>query len=164
MVKIETAYFENFRKEIFFHEFISGEIILNLYDHGQSKYDARFLINALFEAENIKFEGTDYVFKKVTKEELITSIKYGLSTKLNYTDIRVEFDKKAQSRFSHEFLRMFDAPNCYTFKTRLYQLDLDLEDFWKTGGGIAMDNKKIGIFLINDLYKKGKNVSKNFKI
>ncbi len=154
MQKITSKYFIEFRKKIIEHNLISGEIILHLYSHSEKPYKPRLLINKLFEAENIKVENDKFDVKKITVNQLKNSIKYGLSTKLNYTKIEVEFDSLQQNKYAYEFINLFTNPMCYKIDSRIYINDLDLDDFWEVGGGIIIDNTQVGIFLINDLYNK----------
>jgi len=154
MQKIISKYFTEFKKGIIAHHLVSGEIILHLYSHTETPHKPRPLINKLFELENIKVENPNFDIKKITVNQLMNAIKYGLSTKLNYTKIKVEFDSFKQSKYSLEFINLFESPMCYKIDTRTYVNNLDLDDFWEVGGGIVIDNKHIGIFLINDLYDK----------
>lgn len=154
MEKITSKYFTDFKKEIIEHNLISGEIILFLYSHNENPYQPKKLIERLFELENIKVENEKIDFEKISKNQMINSIKYGLSTKLNYTKIVTEFDSSKQNKYTFEFAGLFENPMCYKIDNRIYVDNLDLDDFWETGGGIIIDNKHIGIFLINDLYDK----------
>lgn len=154
MQKITSKYFIDFKKEILEHKLISGEIILFLYSHRKNKHQPKILIEELFELENIKIENRDLTLEKVSSDEMINSIKYGLSSKMNYTRIEVEFDTTKQNKYAFGFTALFENPTYYKTDNKIYIENLDLDDFWETGGGIIIDDKHIGIFLINDLYDK----------
>jgi len=154
MQKIVSKYFTEFRKEIIDHNLMSGEIILHLYSHNENPYKPRLLINKLFNSEDIKVQDKNFDIEKTTVNQLTNSIKYGLSTKLNYTKIESEFDSSKQNKYSIEFINLFLTPMCYEIESKIYVDNLDLDDFWEVGGGIIIDSKHIGIFLINDLYDK----------
>ena len=81
-------------------------------------------------------------------------MKHGMSTKINYTTIDLEFTSSEQNKYAHGFLDFFDNYKCFTTESRLYQENLDLNDFWEVGGTIVVDDTKIGVFWINDLYDK----------
>ena len=154
MQKIISKYFIDFKNEILEHNLISGEIILSLYSHSKSVYQPKILIDELFKLEDVKIDDEKLDFKKISINQMINSIKFGLSTKPNYTKIETEFDTSKQNKYTFEFTALFENPMCYKIDNKIYVDNIDLDDFWETGGGILIDNKHIGIFLINDLYDK----------
>jgi hypothetical protein len=141
------------KKEIKDHNLKSGEIIFE-YDSSENAGDLTIKLNCFFQKNNIKTEKSDPVFSEITQTQAAESIKYGLSTKANYTVIDTEFDRSDQHRILNMFLSLFKQPRYYTTDCKLYQAGLDINDFWETGGAIAVDSQHIGILWTNDLYDK----------
>lgn len=143
------------RKEIKEHNLKSGEIIFE-YDTNDNIKDLSAMVSLFFQKYQIKTESLNPAFYEITQNEAIESIKYGLSTKANYTVIDKEFNQSDKNRFAHMFFELFKQPKCYTLDGRLYQTALNINDFWETGGAILIDGQNIGILWTNDLYDRGK--------
>jgi hypothetical protein len=88
----------------------------------------------------------------MSEADALKSIKYGLSSKLNYTKLDKEFSQSDQNDLAFTFLQLFEKPSFYTVNSRVYKSDLDLGDFWESGGAILVDKERIVIFWTNDLY------------
>lgn len=154
MKKFDPKYFQDFKEAITSHNLISGEIILAIWEHDKNKFQINELLPELLKVEDLKIEDQNFKLEEISKKEAIESIKYGMSTKVNYTMIDREFSPSEQNQYAHGFLDFFTDCKYYITKSRLYHDELDLNDFWEMGGAIAIDNEKIGIFWINDLYDK----------
>ena len=72
-------------------------------------------------------------------------MKYGLSSKINYTRIKQVFSLSDQNRLVHSFLRLFEQPRFYSANVRIYQSNLDLGDFWESGGAIVIDERAVTV-------------------
>lgn len=144
--------FEYFQEAVLSHHFKSGEIILLIYEYDKKKYNFESLIRHFFQVSNIETESSVFNVSRLEKFEAIESIKYGLKTKANYTCIEKEFTDSDKNRYSNEFIAFFENPEFYTIDTRIFKADLNLNDFWEVGGSIIVDDSKVGIFWINDLY------------
>lgn len=134
------------------HHLLSGEVILCFENINGKIGTLRQLIDAFLKNNGIKTETLKFDLIEISDKEAIKSICYGLSTKPNYTAIQKEFLKTDQNTLSYSFCQLFDKPKFYSLNTRIYQMDLNLGDFWESGGAIAIDKNMIGLFWVNDLY------------
>lgn len=149
---IRLSIIDLLRRMIAEHHFLSGEVIFELEPLEQvQQEDLHATVKAFFNRHGILTENR-FDVHKITREEAVRSICYGLSTKLNYTSILKEFTKSDQHTAAFRFLELFDQPQCYTIEQRIWQKPLNLDDFWETGGALVMDKQHIGIFWTNDLY------------
>jgi hypothetical protein len=159
----EDEYYHYLRDEILSHHLSSGEIILIINSYSPKTKELKELMFEFFENNNIKTSKTEYHKKnlrmedlEITKEQAVEIITYALSTKINYTKIDKEFEKPERKRFAFEVINLFNYPKFYTLSSdwydKLWIRELDINDFWKGGGAIIIDNDKIGIFWVNDLY------------
>lgn len=139
------------KKETKEHNLKSGEIIFE-YDTCKDIEDLTARVKRFFKKYNIKTENANPTISEITGHEAIESIKYGLSTKANYTVIDKEFTESNKNEIVYIFMQLFTQPIYYTLDCRLRQKDLDRNDFWEMGGMIVLDKKSIGILWINDLY------------
>ena len=140
--------------EVQSHGLYSGEIILELAAVTGSRYDVEQLVATFFLQQGIRVFPGGLPVSEITYQQAVASMKYGLSSKINYTRINRAFSPSDQNRIVHAFLRLFDKPHCYSTSARICQSDLDLEDFWESGGAIVIDDHAIGILWQNDLYAK----------
>jgi hypothetical protein len=140
--------------EVQSHGLQSGEIILELAATTASRYAVEPLLATFFAQQAIWVLPAGLPVSEITYQQAVASMKYGLSTKINYTRITREFSSSDQNRIVHSFLRLFDQPRFYSTSARIYQSDLDLEDFWESGGAIVIDDHAIGILWANHLYAK----------
>ncbi len=147
-------YFNDFKESIASHNFKSGEILLFICEHDKNRHDFESLIKNFFKETNIQTEDKEFNVSKLGRKEAIESIKFGLSTKANYTCIDQEFKVVDRNKYSNGFITFFNNPDFYSIDTRIFKTDLDLNDFWEIGGSILIDDHKIGIFWVNDLYDK----------
>jgi len=154
MKKLEASYFQDFKEAVISHHLRSGEIILDIWEHDKSKYQIPEVFDELILTKELQCAFPQYELTEISKKEAIESIKYGLSTKVNYTAIDRPFTNQEQNKYAHGFLDFFHDGQFYTTAAWLYQKELDLNDFWEVGGAIVGDDKKIGLFWINDLYDK----------
>lgn len=142
------------QQEVQAHGLQSGEIILELAAVTASRYAVEPLLVTFFAQHAIQVSPKGVPMGEITYQQAITSMKYGLSSKINYTRIKREFSPSDQNRIVHSFLRLFEQPRFYSTAARIYQSNLDLEDFWESGGAIVIDEHAIGILWTNDLYAK----------
>ncbi len=152
MKSFNSKYFTQFKQSVLSHNLSSGEIIIEIWEHDKSRFQSQTLFDEMISISNIKREGEKYELTEITYAEAIKSMKYGMSVKTNYTEIDKQFTVSNQNQYAYEFLNFFENCKCYTTKSRLYKSNLDLNNFWETGGVIAVDNNKIGLFWVNDLY------------
>lgn len=145
---------ETLRNDINSHGLISGEIIIQFDDINPNSRNIKLIVDNFFEHNSIKTFPIDYNITEIAEKEALSSIIYGLSEKPNYTKINKPFIKTDQNKFAYTFIQLFDNPKYYSINTRLYKTDLDLEDFWESGGAIVIDKCSIGLFWTNDLYDK----------
>lgn len=155
MEKIEPDGFIDFKQEILSHNLKSGEIIIeiNSYD-GAMKEPLLHLITSFLAKNRIKTEKKEFNLIEASEDKAVESIKFALSTKPDYTAIDKEFDKHEVNKIAYRFISFFDRPKYLSVSTRLYQKELDLNDYWEYGGAILVDDKKIGIIWVNDLYNR----------
>ncbi|MBO2008084.1 hypothetical protein [Hymenobacter negativus] len=142
------------QQEVQSHGLQSGEIILELSEVAGSRYAVEPLLVAFFSQQAIRIFPEGSAVSEITYQQAVASMKYGLSSKINYTRINREFSPSDQNRIVHSFLRLFDKPRFYSTSARIYRANLDLEDFWESGGAIVIDEHAIGILWENDLYAK----------
>ena len=140
--------------EVQSHGLYSGEIILELAAVAGSRYDVERLVATFFSQQGIQVFPKGMPANEITYQQAVASMKYGLSSKINYTRTTRAFSPSDQNRIVHAFLRLFDKPHFYSTSARIYRSDLDLEDFWESGGAIIIDDQAIGILWQNDLYAK----------
>lgn len=152
--EIQRQLLAELQHEVQSHGLVSGEIILELAGLTASRYDIGLLLADFFAQQGIRISSEDALVSEMTYQQAVASMKYGLSTKINYTRINQEFSPSDQNRIVHAFLRLFDKPRFYFTSARIYRADLDLEDFWESGGAIVIDAQSIGILWVNDLYAK----------
>ena len=154
MTESNEKIIENLKLEISRHNFKSGEIILALAEITETKTETINFLKHFFHKNLIKTIPTDFTLSKIMREEAIRSEKYGFRTKPNYTSCDFEFSERDKNTIVYSYLQLFDKPEFYSTSAKIYQANLDLEDFWETGGFIAIDKKSIGILWINDLYDR----------
>ena len=142
------------QQEVQAHGLQSGEIILELAAVTASRYAVEPLLATFFAQQAIQVSPKGVPVSEINYQQAATSMKYGLSSKINYTRIKREFSPSDQNRIVHSFLRLFEQPRFYSTDARIYQSNLDLEDFWESGGAIVIDEHAIGILWTNDLYAK----------
>lgn len=142
------------RHEIQSHGRQSGEIILEVSPLTASPYAIAAVVATFFAQQAIHLFPASSPVTEVPYQQAVASMKYGLSSKINYTRSKREFSPSDQNRLVHAFLRLFEKPRFYATSARIYQADLDLEDFWQSGGALVIDEQLIGIFWGNDLYAK----------
>jgi hypothetical protein len=140
--------------EVQSHGLCSGEIILELAAVAGSRYDVGQLVATFFSQQDIRVFPAGLPVSEITYQQAVASMKYGLSSKINYTRINRPFSPSDQNRIVHAFLRLFDKPRFYSTSARIYRSDLDLEDFWESGGAVVINDHAIGILWQNDLYAK----------
>lgn len=144
--------FDNLINKIKAHKLKSGEIILLFETIQDNNTHTNDIITYFLLSNSIKTEPRTFEVVEITSQQAISSIKYGLSTKSDYTSIEVEFSDSDQNFIVYTFLGLFDKPKFYSIDARLYRTDLDVNDFWESGGAIVVDSKSIGILWANDLY------------
>ncbi|NMM50770.1 hypothetical protein [Marinigracilibium pacificum] len=147
-------YIIEFRNAIESHNLKSGEIILQICEHDGYRDNYINLIKDFFTKTNIHLEKESFDINRIKRNEAISAIKFGLSTKPNYTSIDKEFNESDKNRYANGFIDFFINPDFFSVNVRIFNKDLDLNDFWETGGAILIDDNKIGLFWINDLYDK----------
>jgi hypothetical protein len=140
--------------EVASHGRQSGEIILAVAPLTASSYAVTAVVATFFAQQAIHVFPADLPLSEVPYQQAVASMKYGLSSKINYTRSKREFSASDQNRLVHAFLRLFEKPRFYSTDARIYQADLDLEDFWESGGALVIDEQLIGLFWGNDLYAK----------
>ena len=150
----ESDCFKDFKRAVESHNIKSGEIILEIFEHYTNRYDFEILIPKFLKVINVRTERSSFKIRKLQRNEALESIRYGLTTKPNYTCIDKEFSNSEINEYVLGFINMFNNPDLYGVGTRLYRSELDLNDFWEVGGAISVDDEKIGIFWINDLYNQ----------
>ena len=154
MIKDKLFIINALKDEIEMHNFQSGEIILEL-DSVKNANDKPIKNIAFFFSEKeIKTEKTHFDLEEMTASEAVAAIAFGLSVKPNYTVIDEPFSVSEQQKLAHCFVALFVKPTFYRLTTRIFQADLDLNDFWESHGTIVLDKHHIGIFWTNDLYGK----------
>ena len=154
MLKDKLFIINALKDEIEMHNFQSGEIILEL-DSVENAIDKPLKnIEFFFSEKQIKTEKLHFDLEELTASEAVAAIAFGLSVKPNYTVIHEPFLVSEQQKLAHCFVALFVKPTFYRLKTRLFQADLDLNDFWESHGAIVIDKHNIGIFWTNDLYGK----------
>ena len=154
LTEIQRQLLAELQQEVQAHGLYSGEIILELAAVTGSRYAVEPLVAAFFLQQGIRVFPEGVPFSEIAYQQAVASMKYGLSSKINYTRINREFLPSDQNRIVHAFLRLFDKPQFYSTNARIYRSDLDLEDFWESGGAIVIDDHAIGILWANDLYAK----------
>lgn len=132
----------------------SGDTILELAAITASHYAVEPLLATFFAQHAIQVSPAGVPVSALTYQQAVASMKYGLSSKINYTRIERAFSPSDQNRIVHAFLRLFEQPRFYSTSARIYQSDLDPEDFWESGGAIVIDQRAVGILWTNDLYAK----------
>lgn len=152
MKAIDSNYFEEFKESTISHNLKSGEIIIFIYNHNINQHHTDRLIREFLLETGIKISNPSFHVSKYNKPDAIKSMKYGLSTKPNYTSIDKEFNESDINSIVNRFIEFFNSPNFYSINSKIYLNDLDLNDYWETGGSILIDKDKIGILWINDLY------------
>lgn len=100
-----------------------------------------------FDNRKINFE-----HQRLTHEKALQEIMYALSTKPNFTLIDYPFSPSKAQKYAEQFIKFFDKPHFYAYQAKLYQKNLDTSDLWESGGFLIMDDNKVGIFWVNDLY------------
>lgn len=152
MKSFNPKYFIEFQEAVVSHNLKSGEILIDIWEHNKSKFQIPELFDEILRTSEIKCEDEHCEFIEITRAKAMESMRYGLSLKANYTLIDKQFSPSEQNKYARGFLDFFEDCKCYTTESRLYKSKLDLNDFWETGGVIACDNNRVGIFWVNDLY------------
>ena len=145
---------EAIKSRIASHGLKSGEVIVVCDDLHNQKGDIKEIVVTFLRDNSINTKPSVFEIIEISKDEALKSIKYGLSTKPNYTAIEQEFSTSDQNELTFSFLQLFDKPKFYSLDSRIYKTDLDKTDFWESGGAIAIDKERIGIFWTNELYDK----------
>ena len=155
MKTYHSLQFSELKSLVLQHHLKSGEIIIST--RLRNVYPSHDIdeIRTFFDHENIETEEPHFELVNLPYKEATESIKYGLSTKLNYTKIEKEFTDEDRTKYAREFLSFFCNAKLYQLNTRIKQSNIPFDDFWETGGVIAIDKSLIGIFWINDLYDYG---------
>lgn len=154
MLKDKLFIINALKDEIEFHGFQSGEIILEL-DSVKNAIDKPIKnIEFFFLQKEIKTEKPHFDLEEMTASEAVGAIAFGLSVKPNYTVIEEPFSVSEQQKLVHCFVALFVKPTFYRLKIRIFQTDLNLNDFWESHGAIVIDKHHVGIFWTNDLYEK----------
>lgn len=142
------------KEKIASHHLKSGEVIL-LYDEADKNItEVSRAIEIFCTKHTLKIYPAHFKVTEISHQQAVNSIKYGLSTKPNYTSVGIEFSASAQNQIVYSFLQLFNNPRFYSIDSKLYQTALDLDDFWESGGAIVIDKHSIGILWVNDLYDK----------
>lgn len=150
--EVNIAIIDLLRRMIAQHHLLSGQVIFEFDSlENVQQQDLNATIKAFFDKHGIHTENR-FDVHKITREEAVKSICYGLSTKLNYTSILMEFSTSDQHTAAYRFLELFEYPQYYTIEQRVWQNPLNMDDFWETGGALVIDKRHIGIFWTNDLY------------
>lgn len=136
------------------HGLKSGEVIIELGEIQQHHREIEKIVVDFFRLHQIKTASKQFEIIEISEKEAINSIIFGLSTKPNYTLIEKQFSMSDQNKLAYNFVQIFENPTFYSVETRLHKSDLDLSDFWESGGAIAIDKNLVGIFWTNDLYDK----------
>lgn len=145
---------ETIKSRIASHGLKSGEVIVFCNDLANHERHVKQIVNTFLRNNSIHTEPSEFELTEISKDEALKSIKFGLSTKPNYTAIDKEFSQSDQNELAFTFLQLFDKPKFYALDSRVYKTDLDITDFWESGGAIVIDKERIGIFWTNDLYDK----------
>ena len=145
------------------HDFTSGEIILKLSQYTDKYLDLETLISKFLVFHKIQVVDsinsgvlTDLSKNlcKISYSEVETKLKYALSTKANYTCIKVPFSELDIKEIKSKFLALFtQKPVYFTFKEcEIFSKDLSMEYPWLSGGVLVIDQTNIGLLWVNDLY------------
>jgi hypothetical protein len=137
------------------HNLKSGEIIISFQNIVKRNAEIKAIIIDFFLNNAIQTDPSPFDIKEIAEYEATNSMKYGLSTKPNYTSADIQFSEQDQNKIVHLFLQLFEKPCFYTINdAKVYKESLDLDDSWKCGGAIIIDEKSIGMLWTNDLYDK----------
>ena len=145
---------DSLKEKVNSHNLKSGEVIL-LYDKvDNNKTEISETVKDFFTQHSLMTFPTNFIVTEVNYNDAVNSMKYGLTTKPNYTAVDVEFSTSDQNQIVYGFLQLFDNPKFYSIDSKLYKETLDLNDFWESGGAIIVDKNSIGVLWTNDLYDK----------
>ena len=151
MQPFNPAYFNAFKASILAHNWQSGEIMISICTY-EGYPNTSELIAQFFEQEAIHCQSADIPFTPISKNDALTSIAFGLSTKVNYTEVGLEFSPQEQKKYAFGFLNFFNNPQYYTIDTDIWQ-QVDLSNhYYQRGGALLIDSKQIGLFWVNDIY------------
>lgn len=151
MKKFNPSYFNAFKETILSHRWMSGEIMISICTY-EGYPNTSELIALFFEQEAIHCKTTPIPFNSISKSDALTSIAFGLSTKVNHTEVGIEFSPQEQKKYAAGFLNFFNSPQCYTIDTDIWQ-QVDLSNqYYQRGGSLLIDSKQIGLFWTNDIY------------
>jgi len=145
---------ESLKDKVKSHNLKSGEVIL-LYDKvDNNKTEITKTVTDFFTKHSLMTYPTKFIVTEINYNDAVNSMKYGLTTKPNYTAVDAEFSTSDQNQIVYSFLQLFDHPKFYSIDSKLYKGILDLNDFWESGGAIIIDKNSIGVLWTNDLYDK----------
>ncbi len=139
------------------HNWTSGEIILEVEAAVVSNpCKAEVEIKKFLVQKNIQYNAFRDAFILQDRGAAIQSIQYGLSTKVNYTCVAIEFTKPLSEKLAHRFISLF-AKDCkyYTLpeaSDTFYRSKCPDGEFVERGGCIVVDHQQIGILWITDFY------------
>lgn len=139
------------------HDWKSGEIILEVEAVAvNNPYKAESEITNFLMRKGIRHNAFRDTFVLQDRAAILQSIQYGLSTKVNYTSVAIEFTKPLSEKLACRFIGLF-AKDCkyYTLpeaNETFYRSKCPDGEFVERGGGIVVDHGQIGILWITDFY------------
>ncbi len=158
-IDFEDADYLKLKRKVKAHNLRSGEIILEICQIQTRFFSVNDLVINFFRSVGIRTEETAFDNRKInfekqrlSQETALQKIMYALSIKPNFTLIDYPISPYQAQKYAEQFISFFENPRFYAYQSRLYQKTLDLSDLWEADGFLIMDDNRVGIFWVNDLY------------
>jgi hypothetical protein len=143
---------EQMRQEIDWHNWRSGEIILEVIERPAQLHSIDELFAHLAAVCGIDRRPDKEKFYTHSRDEVMKAIDYGLSIKQNYTWLDYPFEDYQRKLLAQQFFSLFINPVYFTIKSELKQKRKVFSDFTNQHGTFAVDDAHIGVFWIYDVY------------
>ena len=109
---------------------------------------------AFFQRNNICTTPETITLTEISAGKAHELIKNALHTYLHTAGETPTLSASTQNKLIHSFFQLFEHPKFFTIQEAVYKTSISLYDFWKSGGALVMDEFRMGIFYVADLYEK----------
>jgi hypothetical protein len=155
----EFSILQTLNNKITYHEFNSGEIILEVFKYNQGFATKEELVLEFLGIANINLElpedsiNSAPIVKLISKNDAMARLTEGVVIKPNYTVLKHIFEVEDIATISKLLFSIFsNTPKYYDLSGfhKLFQFDFDVDSHCISNGFLIIDDNKIGILWIND--------------
>jgi hypothetical protein len=156
---IQLHHFEPIQDNVHNHGWRASEVIFELHDLEATSYKDDETIEEYLDFLNIKTEELYRGFKAADRDEAFRTFDLAFRSKANHTTPQREFTVAERSKLFVKiesflsnprfFVKHVDSPGGALILSRR---EIDFTTFWESHGLVFIDQRRIGMAWVNDMY------------